>query len=50
MARPVRRRITDAEVNRELRAPALLGLTREQRLAFAALLRSLGDVEPYRGE
>ena len=50
MSRPPRRRITQSDVNRELRDPAFATVSREFRRSYVALLRSLAEVQPYRGD
>lgn len=50
MPRPPRRRITQSDVNAYLRDPAFVTAPREFRRAYVALLRSLADVQPYRGD
>jgi len=42
--KPVRRRISSSETNRELQGPVFAGLSREQRRAVAQALRVLNDV------
>lgn len=45
MAKPIRRRISAYEVNRELQSPAFAASPREHRRAAVAILRVLDDVD-----
>ena len=50
MPKPIRRRMSAYDVNRELQSPALLTLSRPQRRAAQALLRVLDDANVGRFE